>query len=49
MYPNVCRCLSTTFLFSLSFMNFYAPRVINPYPANKIVEWAHAKTKITQM
>ena len=26
-----------------------APRVTNLYSANKIVEWAHAKTKITQM
>ena len=29
-----------------SSMKFYAPRVINPYLANRIAEWAHAKTKI---
>ena len=42
------QCLPTDFRVSLSFMKFRASRVINSYSANGIVEWVHAKTKITQ-
>ena len=43
------QCLPTAFLISLSSMKFRAPRVINPYLANRIAEWAHAKIKIAQI
>ena len=43
------QCLPITFLFSLSSMKFRTPRVINPYSANRIAEWAHAKIKIAQI
>ena len=42
------QCLPAVFLFSLSSMKYRVPRVINLYSANRIAEWVHAKTKITQ-
>ena len=33
----------------ISSMKFYAPRTINLYSTNKITEWVHAQTKITEM
>ena len=43
------QCFPTTFRVSLSSMKFHTPRVINLYLADKITEWVHAKTKITQI
>ena len=42
------QCFPIVFLFSLSSIKFHVPHVINLYSANRIAEWAHAKTKITQ-
>ena len=42
------QCLPTAFRVLLYSMKFRTPRVINLYSSNKIAEWAHAKTKISQ-
>ena len=55
MYPNKLtrlqqvQCLPLAFRVSLSSIKFHASRVINSYLANKIADWIHAKTKITQV